>query len=188
MKKVLENKWTIIEMDTNNLIEYDKNNKDHWEKQISAIASSIDRFWYYNEIIVDKNNIVIAWHWRLATAKKMWYTHIKVKQLDIDTKEAGALRILDNMLSNFDVEDNLENIVLDLDSGIDLTLWDYWKDDFYPELNAPDYNPDDYLNDIQEEDINDWTLKVEFRLPNPEHIEEVEKLLRENFDVEIIKY
>jgi len=186
-EKVLENVWIIEKMNITDLIEYDKNNKEHWEKQISWIAWSINRFGYYNEIIVDKNNIIITGHWRLATAKKMWYTHIKVKKLDIDSKEAWAMRIIDNLLSEFDTNTNLENIVFDIESGIDLSIWDIWINDSLPELDAPEYNSDEYLN-WQEEEINDGTLKVEFRLPNPEHIEQVEQLLKENFDVEIIKY
>ena len=190
MKKVLKVSAKRFEIWLDKLIEYDKNNKIHWDKQIDAIANSINRFSYYDEIIIDKNNVIIAWHWRLWAIRKMWYDWVEVKQLDIDSNEAGAMRILDNLLNRFETEDNLENIVFDLDSGVDLTLWEFNVSDFMPELDAPEYNPDDYENELnnQDNEINDWSLKVEFRLPNPEHIEQVVELLKNNFDISVIKY
>lgn len=187
-KKILKVEANRLEIDIDNLIEYDKNNKIHWNKQIDAIANSINRFSYYDEIVIDKNNVIIAWHWRLEAIKKLWYDAVEVKQLDIDSKEAGAMRILDNLLNRFDTKDDFENIAFDLDTWVDLTLWDIWIDDLMPELSAPEYNPDDYLNELEnQEELNDWSLKVEFRLPNPEHIEQVKDILKQ-FDVEVIKY
>lgn len=186
MKKTLRVTAKRFDIDIDDLIEYDKNNKTHWDKQIDWIANSINRFSYYDEIIVDKNNIIIAGHWRLEAIKKLWYEAVEVKQLNIDSKEAGAMRILDNILSNFEVEDNLENIVFDLNSWIDLTLWEFGQNDFFPELDAPDYNPDDYLNNLLE-DTEDWSLSVAFKLPNPENIWDVKELLKQ-FDVIEVKY
>jgi len=189
MKKVLKTEVKREIMPISKLIEYDKNNKAHWEKQIDTIANSINRFSYYNEIIIDKNNVIIAWHWRLKAIKKMWYDWVEVKKLNIDVKEAWALRILDNLLNNFDSEDNLENIVFELDNWIDLSLWDLWREDFLPELSAPEFNPDDYLTnkEEEEEELDDWSIKIEFTLPNPDQIEEVKEVLKQ-FNVKDIKY
>ena len=187
MKKALKITWKIIELGLSQLIEYDKNNKIHWEKQIWAIANSIERFWYINEIVVDKNNIVIIWHWRLESIRKMGYTHTEVKQLDIDSKEAGALRILDNILTEFNSHNNLENIFSEFENGIDLTLWDFTNLDFFPEFNAPNYNQDDYLWIYENPEDRDWSLKVSFILPNPDNLDEVKELLMNKFGVKIIK-
>jgi len=211
MKKILKVSAKRLEIPLSNLIEYDKNNKIHWDKQIDAIANSINRFSYYDEIVIDKNNVIIAWHWRLSAIKKMWYDWVEVKQLDIDSNEAGAMRILDNLLNKFDTEDNLENIVFDLDNWMDLQLWDIWTFDFLPELNAPKYNPDDYLNDLSEEQnkenlselneeqenqnfseeefklnekIEDGEVKISFILPNPNHFNEIQDMLKNNFNVQ----
>jgi len=62
----------IEQLKTQSLIPYELNNKIHWEEQIDRIANSITEFWFTQPIVVDKDNVVIIWHWRLLAAKKLW--------------------------------------------------------------------------------------------------------------------
>ena len=62
----------IIEVKVNDLIPYEFNNKEHDEEQINRIANSIKEFWFTQPIVIDKDNTVIIWHWRLLASKKLW--------------------------------------------------------------------------------------------------------------------
>jgi len=102
--------------------EYELNHKKHWDKQIKAIEESIDRFSYLEEIVLSKNNVVIIGHWRLQAIKSMWYETLEVKQLDININDEKALRVIHNVLSTYDVEYILENVLLDKKYWIDFNL------------------------------------------------------------------
>ena len=61
----------IQEIKIDSLIPYEYNNKKHDETQINRLANSIKEFWFIQPLVIDKNNIVIIWHWRLEWAKKI---------------------------------------------------------------------------------------------------------------------
>lgn len=145
-KKVLKSsiETKVVSVDT--LIEYDRNNKNHPEKQVNLLANIIDRFWYIDQIVVDKNNIIIAGHWRLEAIKKMWYDQVEVKVMDIDSKDTQILRLLHNKVSEF-AENNLENIVFELKDIWLETIWDFNLSELYPEFDVPDFNMDEYNPD-----------------------------------------
>jgi len=81
---------------------------------VDLLANIIDKFSYTDEVIVDKNNIVIAGHGRLKSLAKMGYDDVEVKVMDIDTEDAIALRYLHNEISRYDTEDNLEAIAIEI--------------------------------------------------------------------------
>ena len=136
------------------LIPYELNNKIHWEKKVDLLANIIDKFSYTDEVIVDKNNIVIAGHGRLKSLAKMGYDDVEVKVMDIDTEDAIALRYLHNEISRYDTEDNLEAIAIEIPwMSVILEQLDTSITELAPYLDAPTYNPDDYQPD-QEWDTN----------------------------------
>ena len=97
--------------------------------------------------MVDKNNIVIAGHWRLESAKKMWYDATVVKVLNIDSKDASQLRLLHNKISERETEQDLVNTKIELDViwYTDQLDWlNLSMKDLYPEFDAPAFNEDDY--------------------------------------------
>jgi len=121
--------WKHLQISANRIIlplseikEYELNHKKHWDKQIKAIEESIDRFSYLEEIVLSKNNVVIIGHWRLQAIKSMWYETLEVKQLDININDEKALRVIHNVLSTYDVEYILENVLLDKKYWIDFNL------------------------------------------------------------------
>lgn len=106
-----------------NLIPYEFNNKVHDEIQVNRIANSIKEFWFTQPIVIDKNNIVVIWHWRLEAAKKLWLKEVPcVRMSELNDKQIKKLRILDNKLN--ESEWNKENLKIDLDDLWDLKFWD----------------------------------------------------------------
>ena len=128
----------IEQIKTEKLIPYEFNNKVHWEDQIDRIANSITEFWFTQPIVVDKDNVVIIWHWRLLAAKKLWMEKVPcIKAEDLSKIQVKKLRILDNKLNESDWD--LWNLKLELDE-----IDDDYLNDLFPEFDAPEYNPDDY--------------------------------------------
>lgn len=112
----------IINKKVSDLIKYELNNKIHNENQINLIANSIKEFWFKNPIIIDKNNIIIAWHWRLEASQKLWLNDIPcIIADDLTDIQIKKYRLLDNKLAEL-AENNIENIKLELDELQDIEL------------------------------------------------------------------
>ena len=127
------------------LVPYEFNNKIHDELQINRIANSIKEFGFLQPIVVDKNNVVIIWHWRLEWAKKLWLKEVPcVVMEELTDVQIKKLRILDNKLN--ESEWDLANLKQELDSLKDLNIGDLkiLKNDLFPELDAPEFNPEEY--------------------------------------------
>lgn len=139
----------VINKDINGLVPYEFNNKIHDEVQINRIANSIKEFWFLQPIVIDKNNVVIIWHWRLEWAKKLWLKEVPVVIMEeLNETQIKKLRILDNKLN--ESEWDLANLKQELDELNDFNFWDlqFLKSDLFPELEAPEFNPEEYKNKI----------------------------------------
>ena len=96
------------------LIPYERNNKIHDEAQIKKIAKSIKELWFRAPILVDENLVILAWHWRLAAAKKLKLKEVPVIQYtDLTEDQKKKYRLLDNRLADLS-EYDLENLKLEL--------------------------------------------------------------------------
>ena len=139
----------IIEKSLNSLIPYEFNNKIHDEIQINRIANSIKEFWFLQPVVIDKNNIIIVWHGRVEWAKKLWLETVPCIQVeDLTDEQVKKYRILDNKLN--ESEYDLANLKLELDSLPDLNIGDLELSvsTLFPEFDAPEFNPDDYVDDF----------------------------------------
>jgi len=123
----------IINIEVSKLIWYELNNKIHNEKQIDLLANSIKEYWFNTPIIISKNNIIIAGHWRLEASKKLWLETVPcIVKEDLTDIQIKKYRLLDNKIAEL-AEDNIENIKLELAEindidlnilySIDLDLW-----------------------------------------------------------------
>lgn len=82
------------------LIPYVNNPKQHPERQIDIIASSIKNFGFINPIIVDAHNEIVAGHGRLLAAKKLGLQAVPVLRVEhLTPAQVRAYRIADNKLS-----------------------------------------------------------------------------------------
>lgn len=113
----------IEEIEIEKLIPYEFNNKIHWEEQINHIANSIKEFWFKNPIIVDKNNIIVSWHWRLEWAKKLWMKKVPcIRADDLTEAQIKKFRILDNKLN--ESQRDIDNLKIELEDIWPLDFWD----------------------------------------------------------------
>ena len=112
------------------LIPYEHNNKIHDAEQIKKIAKSIKELWFRAPILIDENNIILAWHWRLAAAKKLKLKEVPIIQYtDLTEDQKKKYRLLDNRLADLSDYD-LENLKLELQE-----LNDEWMNDLFSEFD-----------------------------------------------------
>jgi len=125
----------IQEIWIDKLIPYEFNNKIHDETQINRIANSIKEFWFLQPVVIDKNNIIVVWHWRVEWAKKLWLKVVPcLRAENLTEAQIKKYRILDNKLN--ESERDIESLKVDLEDLWDLNIWDLELDidDLFPEL------------------------------------------------------
>ena len=116
-----------------------KNNPRLNEEAIPYVMNSIKEFGFKNPIILDKNNVIVAGHTRLESAKRLDMKEIPVIYVDDLTEEqVKAFRLADNKVA-------------------EKSLWDYTKLDeeldsiLDIDMSMFDFNPSDIdWNDIEE--------------------------------------
>lgn len=136
----------IEEIAIESLIPYERNNKIHDETQVNRIANSIKEFWFLQPLVIDKDNILIVWHWRLEWAKKLWLETVPcVRAENLTEAQIKKYRILDNKLN--ESEYNLANLKAEVDSLDDFNIWDLEisVDELFPELETPEF--DDFYSE-----------------------------------------
>lgn len=60
----------IIDVEINSIQPYAKNAKKHPEEQVTHIANSIREFGFRQPLVIDKDNVLVIGHGRLAAAKR----------------------------------------------------------------------------------------------------------------------
>lgn len=78
---------------------YPNNAKEHPEKQIKKIASSIQEFGFNQPIVVDKDDVIIVGHGRYIAAKFLGYDEVPVLKVDLSEEKAKSYRLADNKLN-----------------------------------------------------------------------------------------
>ena len=110
------------------LIPYPGNAKQHPPEQLDHIANSIKRFGWQQPIVVDKNNVVVIGHGRLAAAQQLFLESVPVVVADnLTDEEINALRLADNKTneSGWDfgkLEEELAALAIE---GIDMTQFGF---------------------------------------------------------------
>lgn len=108
-------------VDINSIKPYE-NNPRHNEEAIPYVMNSIKEFGFKNPIIIDKNNVIIAGHTRLESAKRLGMKEVPIIHADDLTEEqVKAFRLADNKVSekaewnNELLFEELENLDLDME-------------------------------------------------------------------------
>ncbi|MBQ5793192.1 MAG: ParB N-terminal domain-containing protein, partial [Clostridia bacterium] len=118
----------IVKKRTAELVPYKRNTKMHDRRQILNVAESIRQYGFVQPIVIDKNNVVVIGHCRLAAALELDMQEVPCVCVDdLTPKQVKALRIVDNKTNespwDFDIlGGELEEIDLsafDFDFGID---------------------------------------------------------------------
>lgn len=139
----------IQEINIDSLIPYEYNNKKHDETQVNRLANSIKEFWFIQPLVIDKNNIVIIWHWRLEWAKKLWLKTVPcVKAETLSEEQVKKLRILDNKLN--ESPRDIENLQYDLSTIKNFNIWDIeiTIDDLFWDM-FPEEEPETEVKDVE---------------------------------------
>lgn len=154
-------KLEIEYVDINSIKPYEKNPRKN-DKAVEYVPNSIKEFGFKNPIIIDKNNVIIAGHTRLESAKRLGMNEVPIIHADdLTDEQIKAFRLADNKVSEYATwNDDLLNIELqDLDIdmsdfGFDL---DFATDDIFKE------NERHRTNDAYNLDIIDFnTLSNDF--------------------------
>lgn len=127
----LEIKYIPIE----EIIPY-KNNPRINEDAIPYVMNSIKEFGFKNPIIIDKNNVIVAGHTRLESAKRLNMEEIPcIYANDLTEEQVKAFRLADNKVSeksmwDYDkLDEELDNIL-----NIDMSMFDFNIDNFEIEI------------------------------------------------------
>lgn len=118
-----------------------KNNPRLNEDAIPYVMNSIKEFGFKNPIILDKNNVIVAGHTRLESAKRLDMKEVPVIYADdLSEEQIKAFRLADNKVSeksqwDFSKLDEELDGILD----IDMSLFDF--------ENIEETNLDDFFED-----------------------------------------
>jgi hypothetical protein len=86
---------------TSTLVAFANNARQHSAKQISELAAGIKEFGFYNPIIIDEANEIIAGHGRLMAAQSLGIDKVPVIRLSkLSEKQKRALRLYDNKVAS----------------------------------------------------------------------------------------
>jgi len=123
----LIDKVKIIDIDK--IYPYTNNPKEHPEKQINKIASSIKNFGFTVPIIIDNQNEIIAGNGRYKAAQKLELDKIPcIVRDDLNAAQIKAFRITDNKIAKSNWDQELLMIELgeleEADINIELTGFD----------------------------------------------------------------
>lgn len=134
-------------VDTDTLIPYTNNPKEHPDKQIQKIASSIKNYGWDQPIVVDEHNEIIKGHGRLQAAELLDLQQVPIiRREDLTDAEKKASRIADNKTAESDwIDDALETEIelLDEETEIDLDTTGFEDDEINDLLNSLDDNESD---------------------------------------------
>ena len=128
---------------------YEKNAREHSEKQIAQIAASIVEFGFLNPILVDSNDGIVAGHGRLSAAKELALEVVPVVVLDhLTESQKKAYILVDNKLAENATwnEALLQEEILSLnlqDFDISVLGWDEDEIREIMEFDADETNNDD---------------------------------------------
>jgi len=138
--------------DTDSLIPYSNNPKEHPDGQVKKIASSIKNYGWDQPIVVDGDGEIIKGHGRMQAAELLGLDEVPViVREDLTDAEAKAARIADNKTAESPWDEELLSVELEgLDDDFDadeLGFDDDEFDDLLAEFNSDDDDSGDRYTD-----------------------------------------
>jgi DNA modification methylase len=110
------------------LVANKRNSRTHDKRQIRQIAASIKNFGFTNPILIDRDNVIVAGHGRVAAARLLGIPEVPTIRLEnLTPDEIRAYVIADNRLAERAGWDNsllsieLQHL-LTLENGLDVTI------------------------------------------------------------------
>ena len=105
-----------VPMKIDELLPYQRNQKDHPEEQVRNLANSLRRFGWRQPVVIDENNVIVIGHGRVLGAKMLGLTEAPVVRADDLTEdEIRELRIVDNKTNESEWNEYLQEDVQELE-------------------------------------------------------------------------
>lgn len=96
MAKVKEDEFVVENVDVDALTLDPKNARAHDRKSIDALKKSLRSFRTTKNIVIDKNNVVLAGNGLVMAAKELGIKQLPAKRVNFSGKKARAFAIADN--------------------------------------------------------------------------------------------
>ena len=101
---------------------YKNNPRRIGDNAVEALANSIKEFGFKVPIVIDKDNVIVAGHTRLAAAKKLGLKEVPcIVADDLSEQQVKAFRLADNKTAEFSYWD-FEKLDEELDGILDIDM------------------------------------------------------------------
>ena len=105
-----------VPMKIDELLPYQRNQKDHPEEQVRNLANSLRRFGWRQPVVIDERNVIVIGHGRVLGAKMLGLAEVPVVRADDLTEdEIRELRIVDNKTNESNWNQYLQEDVQELE-------------------------------------------------------------------------
>lgn len=120
-------KLKIEYVDINNIKPYKKNPRKN-EEAIPYVMESIKQFGFKNPVILDKDNVIVAGHTRIESAKRLGITEIPcIYADDLTDEQIKAFRLADNKVAEI-AEWDIDLLDTELDDILNIDMSDFGFD------------------------------------------------------------
>lgn len=120
-------KLKIEYVDINNIKPYKKNPRKN-EEAIPYVMESIKQFGFKNPVILDKDNVIVAGHTRIESAKRLGITEIPcIYADDLTDEQIRAFRLADNKVGEI-AEWDIDLLDTELDDILNIDMSDFGFD------------------------------------------------------------
>ena len=142
-------KLKIEYVDINSIKPYKKNPRKN-EEAIPYVMESIKQFGFKNPVILDKDNVIVAGHTRIESAKRLGITEIPcIYADDLTDEQIKAFRLADNKVAEI-AEWDIDLLDTELDDILNINMSDFGFD-----LDLEDeFNEEDLEDERQKEKVN----------------------------------
>ena len=101
---------------------YENNPRRIGDNAVEALANSIKEFGFKVPIVIDKDNVIVAGHTRLAAVKKLGLKEVPcIVADDLSEQQVKAFRLADNKTAELSLWD-FEKLDLELDGILDIDM------------------------------------------------------------------
>lgn len=86
--------FTTEQVALDDLVEHPRNYRTHPDDQVEHIVASIKAHGIYKNILIARDNTILAGHGTVKAARRAGLSSVPCKRLDLDANDARALKIL----------------------------------------------------------------------------------------------
>lgn len=147
-----------VPMKIDELLPYQRNQKDHPEEQVRNLANSLRRFGWVQPVVIDERNVIVIGHGRVLGAKRLGLTEAPVvRTADLTEDEIRELRIVDNKLNESEWNEYLAQDLQELTfEGFDFSAADLPEDEERKQKREDWFNREKLDGDEREEGNDEY--------------------------------